>query len=1253
MNIKILLFVSTWIFAGFAAYSDETGRPFMTFYTSEQTGGHFQNWSFIQDDRGVMYIGNGYGVQEFDGSTWRLIPNSNGSFASCFTKDSTGRIYVGSAAEFGYLAPDEKGAMQYVSLVDQIPEADRGFTSINRIFALKEGVFFQSSQRMFLFTRIPVPAGQPEKWKVKVWRPENANTYFWFCQYLDKTLYVHHSTRGLLKMTGDSLQPVTRWKTLTNLRVRNILPFPGKKGSTLLVTTTGGLFTDDGNSLRAFPTEADDLFKGTLGDLKILDDGSIAIASLSNGLIIIDCNGKIKLNLTASNGLLSNVIRNIYIDRQGNLWLAMDGAIGILEFKSNQSSYRLSASGITDITRFQGTVYAATGTGIYYLDNRDDEFKALPETPRALFNYFCMDEGRLLNVCVSGIFEISLNRCKNLVSAQNQLVYLTTIHPFSADKLKFLVGTMGSFVVVKMDPLTRRLTLEKIIPEIYEYVNMIREPEPGVYWLGTYDAGTIRIRFENNDTGRAIVEKFGPGQGLPQGTVTVSIIPGRLVFSTNKGFYRFDESQKRFSPDTVFRDLKLGVNPSEYPVAADAQGNIWAFNGKRMVFYRLGQDGKYRMENGAYSRFGGQMVNVIYPEANGTTWFGLSGSIIRYKPSADTVAAPWSAMIRTVRFADETPLYLGGGKIVHAGVDNPQIPFSHNALSFEYTGLSYIKPEANEFQIRLDGYDLSWSAWSKDSKQNFTNLSPGTYTFRVKARNIIGQESKEASFAFTILAPWYLTWWAYLGYALLAGFAVYILVYYRTRKLKDRSLALEKIVEERTAEIQEQKNNVEQLSRIGRDITASLSIENIIKTAYENVNNLMDASVFTIGLHKSEENCIEFPATIEKGELLPAFSIPLTDENRLATWCFNHRQDVIINDYNEEYGRYINLRQKPVAGDHTESIVYLPLWNKEKEIGVISAQSFSKHAYTDYQVNILRNLATYSAIALENADSYRRLGALLDELKSTQDRLVTQSKLAALGALTAGIAHEIKNPLNFVNNFASMNAELVEELQEMMAEEKGNLDPEKLADIEEILITLKQNATKIQEHGKRADSIVRSMLQHSRSGSGERQPTDINAMLEEDLNLAYHGMRAQDKEFNIKIDTDLDRSLGKIEVIPQDISRVFLNIISNGFYETHRKKMDQEDGFSPTLSVRTRKLGDQVEIRIRDNGNGIPKAVREKLFTPFFTTKPAGQGTGLGLSISYDIVVHKHGGQISFETEEGSFTEFIILLPGNHMKNPG
>jgi len=278
------------------------------------------------------------------------------------------------------------------------------------------------------------------------------------------------------------------------------------------------------------------------------------------------------------------------------------------------------------------------------------------------------------------------------------------------------------------------------------------------------------------------------------------------------------------------------------------------------------------------------------------------------------------------------------------------------------------------------------------------------------------------------------------------------------------------------------------------------------------------------------------------------------------------------------------------------------------------------------------------------------VNSLLEDLKSTQQQLVTQEKLASLGALTAGIAHEIKNPLNFVNNFAELARELVEELKEELTVHKDKIETEAFDNIQLILIDLSQNAQKINEHGTRADSIIRSMLQHSRGKKGEPQETDINAMLEEDLNLAYHGMLAQDSSFNATIEKNLDQSIEPLYIIPQDISRVFLNIFTNGFYEVHKKKMNLNGEYAPMVSVTSKNLDNRVDIHIRDNGSGIPKDVRDKLFNPFFTTKPTGKGTGFGLSISYDILVQEHKGDIRFETEDGQFTEFIISLPKNGKK---
>ena len=1041
---------------------------------------------------------------------------------------------------------------------------------------------------------------------------EDKNGYFWFCSL----------GSGLSRYDGKSFVTYTTANGLPESDIRSILQ--DKKGNFWIGTLSNGMCKFDGKTFVKFSTA-----NGLAGNFvrKIIEDksGNIWFAT-DGGVSKLDPskndNSCTIINYTTNEGLSNNKVETVLLDKVGNLWLGTEGG-GINKFDGSTFTHFTTKEGLVNDTVScmmedkERNLWFGTRRGISKFDGKT--FVNFPLQ-------FLADNGR------------SKNNISSIIEDKSGYIW---------------IGTAGSGVVKYDGKNFIHITEDEGLSNNNVMGNSIMEDRSGHLWFGTTGNGLNRLspksfqRFSKKEglSGNFIWSVlqdrnnnlwFGAGGKLnlfngktfihfPFGTVTSSIQDksGNLWFGTvgkgvgkydGKNFYQIDDFKRFGSSDvrSVFQDsrghLWFGTNRagivryeqaadgqtgtffhfaetegfisrSTYAILEDKSGNIWFGNGLGVTKYTPTKDG----QSGTFVHFTaaeglGLLVNSIAEDKKGNLWFTASdGGLTRFVPSKQGHSGTFThftttqglasnnvraifidksdkfwistrnglskfdgktfsnfttneglssnqlnpivndkngnlwiptqsglskmdknvykrsqqapvVSLRQLYIKEAIPNYRNPSdstvqKIKFDGVQvfenfpiNPRIPFDQNHLSFQFSAIEWAAPTKIKYSFRLLGLDKKWSIPLARTIADYRNLPNGKFIFQLSAIGESGEWSKPFEYSFTILPPWWKTWWAYTIYALLFLGALRIFSKWRERRLEYEKEQLQHKVEERTIELRK----------------------------------------------KSEE-------------------------------------------------------------------------------------------------------LTHS----------------LEDLKSTQSQLIQSEKMASLGELTAGIAHEIQNPLNFVNNFSEVSNELIQEIEEERTKSKEERDEELVG---EILTDIKQNLEKINHHGKRADAIVKGMLQHSRSSSATKEPTDINKLADEYLRLAYHGLRAKDKSFNATMKTDFDETIGNLNIIPQDIGRVILNLITNAFYATNEKQKSGIQNYEPTVTVCTKKDKDKVEIKVADNGNGIPKEVLDKIFQPFFTTKPTGQGTGLGLSLSYDIV-KAHGGELKVVTKEGKGSDFIIQLP--------
>jgi signal transduction histidine kinase/DNA-binding response OmpR family regulator len=766
------------------------------------TGKFPQNWWFVQDQQGVIYAANNAGVRVFDGVSWRHIdvPNLN---VRSLALDEKGTIYVGGIDEFGFLAPDSRGSLQYVSLLRHLKDNQKNFSKVWRVSPTKEGVYFRTKQYLFRWN--------PDLKRMKVWK-SRGQARFDASFTCGGKLFIHQRNIGLMQMIDDSLRMIPGNETFAAVKIYMMVPYQNRK--ILIGTRSKGLFIYDrgGMSTIPFPTGADDYLKENQLNHGIglaSSPGLFALATLRGGLVILNSRGGLKEIFTKSSGLQNDSIKCVYEDFQGNLWLALEKGIAKIEYNSPISIYdedRANLAGIVLSVVRHGSnngLYVGTTRGLYFLaDAGKGQFHPISETIGNCW-HFLSTKDSLFVAATNGVFQVSNN---NVVKRGIINIPSYAFRRSRREPRRVWVGTQEGLVSLYS------WEMEHHFEDIKGDITTIVEDREGNLWLGTTTNGIFRMVFPGDGgVTNPGVTNYGTAHGLPAREANnVFFAAGHLIFATQKGIFRFDEKKKAFLPDKTLGDQFANGSRSVAYITEDRNKHIW-FHSDFKNFLAVPQaDGDFKIMKNSLLRLPQDQVNFIYldPREEHITWFAANESLIRYDTTVKkNYHQDFLTFIRKVLVSGKTIFEGHRAKSIY-----PVIDYKDRNLRFEFAAPFFEAEKKTQYQCLLEGYDSHWSAWNNETWENYTNLDDGVYTFRVRAKNVYENLSREAIFQFKVLPPWYQTWWAYLIYTFLTFLGVYFIVKWRSWKLVREKQKLEQVIRERTTEINEKNLQLEEQS---------------------------------------------------------------------------------------------------------------------------------------------------------------------------------------------------------------------------------------------------------------------------------------------------------------------------------------------------------------------------------------------------------------------------------------------------------
>lgn len=758
-----------------------TGVPIIRNYSPDEYNGHNQNWAISQDDRGIIYIGNNYGLIEYDGVDFRTItPKFNAIVRSMDISDDN-IVFVGSHNDIGYLSPDSSHQLQYVSLVKELPDEVKEFADVWQTHCTSEGIFFVTSRFVFRWNGS----------KMTIWKSKPG---FHVGFNVNGKFYVREKSVGLKHVIGDSLALAPIGETFADERIMAMLPLTKNGQSDILLSTrTNGLLRYNGSTVMPWKTEVDDLLKNNqvYCGTKV-NDNLFAFGTLQNGVIILDANGRLIHHLNKNSGLQDETIWYLYPDHNGNLWVGMHVGFSSVEINSpvTQFSEQQGLEGsVLELVRNNNRIYGISTMGAFFLDDLNDgrgDFKKVEGVAPQGWSLTSFGK-KIIAATFEGVFEI--NGVKGTLIDS---IYGMTLRRSSIDTNRIWIGLQqGIKSLYNQDG---KWFDEGRVDNMDQEILWIHETSDGEYWLTTRNIPLVHLQFENGRSGKPLITYYDTTHGLPLYDRTVAFESSKgLRFGTRNGFYKFDPSEKYFFRDSL---LVKGAPARHdiFTISPDKKGNLWIATGDISGIARLQPDGTYLWEDEGFKRIQFFDNYFLYPDPaqEGVAWIGCLDRIIRFDSGIKPIRKPFRTLIRKVLINGDSIIY-GGALAVNTSqyILRP----NYKSLRVYYSAPTYDETSLTVYRYKLEGFDSQWSEWNTETYKDFTGLPPGQYQFLVESKNIYEETGEVAALSFRIIPPFYLSWWAWIIYAVVFGGLIYAGWRYEIRRLRKKHQQQLKVVE--------------------------------------------------------------------------------------------------------------------------------------------------------------------------------------------------------------------------------------------------------------------------------------------------------------------------------------------------------------------------------------------------------------------------------------------------------------------------